>query len=137
MKIWILYGCIAILLLSTALLSIYIIALHRQVRQEEQSQLPAHIVPFIETIDVIPDEETALKVAEILLNTHLPDAMVAPNTRPNLEFDVIIDFDEERNEWQIFYVSINPTTGGAWLGTSPSIRIRKDTGEITDLGFRG
>ena len=72
--------------------------------------------------DVIPDEETAEKVAYILL-----DKLFGLSEERG--YDIHISFNEETYAWEVWYAPI-PPEGFILLGGNQEIHIRKDNGAV-------
>ena len=79
-----------------------------------------------ETTDAVPDEETALKIADTII-----EAQSAPHRRfnPDFNYETNIAFNSQTNEWEIYYDPGRVKGRGIW------IRIRKDCGMITELAY--
>ena len=76
--------------------------------------------------DMVPDEETAEKIAYILVDTHL-------GFEEDYYYDVDVFFDENRNEWQVVYLKMMPDRKGFFLRGAPVVEIEKNTGIVTHV----
>ena len=77
--------------------------------------------------DAVPNEETARKIADVIVDSH-------DGFAEDREYIVEINFNEKRYEWQLYYY-INPPEGYSVLGGEIKISIRKDCGMITNLAY--
>ena len=75
---------------------------------------------------VVPDEETAEKIAYILAEKHFGFV-------EGRDYDLRICFNEENNAWDVLYSPIHPEEGKVFLGGGRHIRIRKDNGAVIYL----
>jgi hypothetical protein len=113
MNIKIAYIIIGILLVSIISLSIYI-AIRKPVC--DHMHFTDNLSPWGEK-DVVPDEETAMKIADAIVAGH-------PRFIPELEYYSIIIFNEQYNTWEIIYGA------HGFLGGDVVIQIKKDSGMV-------
>lgn len=76
--------------------------------------------------NMVPDEETAEKIAYILADVHL-------GFEEDCYYDVTVFFDENRNEWQVVYLKMTSDRNGFFLGGAPVVKIEKNTGIVTHV----
>ena len=76
--------------------------------------------------DMVPDEETAEKIAYILVDTHL-------GFEESYYYDVSVRFDEKRNEWQVSYLKMTPDRKEFFGGGGFVVAIEKNTGIVTHV----
>ena len=75
------------------------------------------------THNAVPDEKTAIKIAEIALNAQ----SIGP--LPNIEYEIEVTFYEEHNIWEVYYYPGASTYGGK------VVYIRKDCGMISGMAY--
>ena len=78
------------------------------------------------TTDAVPDEETALKIADTIIKAQ-SDSRRGFN--PDYSYDIDIAFNSQTDTWEIHY------SRGNVLGGEIMVHIRKDCGMITGLAF--
>jgi hypothetical protein len=124
MKFKILYVCLGLLAISTILLLVYILSPKPYVC--ESIHLNDVLVAWGEN-DIIPDEETARRIADIIIEAQFD----------NIDDDsvwcrdyVVVTFDEQKYEWTVHY-RFPPDT----MGEGIKIYLRKDNGMVRDLWF--
>jgi hypothetical protein len=121
MKKTIAFSSVTVLIISSIVLNIYLLSrLSSENNNNEYGQLWG-------TTDCIPDEATAKKVADIVIEAH---AMFGDF---ELGYDVTVESDDKRNEWVVMYRPI-PEEGYTYEGGDIEFRIRKDNGTVTTLG---
>ena len=123
MKTVILHISIAILLAAVIILSIYTINYKSKCDRIHLEDL-SNMVKLWGTEDVVPDEETAKAIADIIVSKRgfFKDGMSYGN---NIKLDV------KNCEWIIYYFPLPENT---WAGGDFEIRMRKDCGMVTSLG---
>lgn len=88
-----------------------------------------HLNEIDRTKDVIPNEETARKMAEVYL-----DDFFYFHKDMELPYDAEITFDEAKYEWTVLFYLKEPEDGGMWLDGSWFVKMRRDYGIATDFG---
>jgi len=119
--------CLGVSIILIILLSVYIVA-------HEPSCERIHLddnLKLWETIDAVPDEDTARKIADIIIE-NLWSIHFA--NEPEYEFSVQISFDDDSYAWEVYYTPI-PPEGYVIAGGGRTIHIRKDCGMITYIEF--
>lgn len=125
MKTNILYSCIGLLLVSVISLSVYI-AIRKPVCER------IHIDDNMKlwgTKDAIPNEETAKKIADIII-----EAQSGFSEHLKLDYDFEISFNEQNNAWEVYYSPI-PPEGYLIEGGGIEIHIKRDSGMVAGLVF--
>ena len=129
MKAIFLYACVAVLLSAVISLTIYI-ASPKTLPECERLHFDDNLKLW-GTIDAVPNKETAKKIADLIIYEYLIkyDEVFAPE-----EYYSEIGFNDQSNEWVIYYAPI-PPEGLGITGEGMIIYIRRDCGMITELGF--
>ena len=79
------------------------------------------------TRDAVPDEETAKKIADIVIRAQTE--ILGYGLREDWEYEITATYDTLGNRWHIHY------SPGIVVGGEIMIGIRKDSGMITGLAF--
>lgn len=87
-----------------------------------------HFHEIDRTKDVIPDEETARRMAEVYL-----DDFFGFHKDMELPYDAEITFDEAKYEWTVIF-SLEGSEDGRWLDGSWFVTMRRDYGTAADFG---
>lgn len=88
------------------------------------------------TVSVVPDEETAVELAYILVDENIGWRYAEDLKEIKASYQPHVTFDKRRNEWDIFW-SLETETGGYVLDHGMTVRIRKDNGKVTCLTMGG
>jgi len=119
----VLYICLGALIIAVIALSACVFTL---IQYPPCDRLHIDDRPLM-TKDIIPDEETAEKVAYILLDKLY-------GIHEERDYDIHINFNEENYAWEVWYAPI-PPEGFVILGGNKRIHIRKDNGTIIHLSI--
>jgi len=79
--------------------------------------------------DCVPDKKTALKIANIIVETQ--GEFYGKGFSEDREYGAEITFNEEKNEWRIEYYLTELYVFGGGI----AVTIRKDNGMVTGMGF--
>ena len=88
------------------------------------------------TVSVVPDEETAVELAYILVDENIGWRYAEDLEEFKASYQPHVTFDKRRNEWDIFW-SLETEAGGYVLDHGMTVRIRKDNGKVTCLTMGG
>ena len=80
------------------------------------------------TVSVVSEEETAVELAYILVDENIGWRYAVDMEEFKASYQPHVTFDEQRNEWDIFW-SLETETGGYVLDHGMAVRIRKDNGK--------
>jgi hypothetical protein len=127
-KTKILYTCLGLLISSTVLLSVYIATLKPDVcGRVHLDDVLTVWNSWVGEYDIVPDEETARKIADIVIETR--NKIMSSESSIDMN-NVSIIFNEKNNEWEVYYGLKE------WvLGWGTIIYIRRDNGMIVDIGY--
>lgn len=117
-KIKISYVWLGVLSLSVILLSVYILIqkpICERIHIDDNMKLWG-------TKDAVPDEKTAKKIADIIIDAQ-------SGFEPIFDYTVEVNYNADKNEWELLY---HP---GAVSGGGITIHLRKDNGMVTDFWF--
>lgn len=118
MKVKVLYVCLCISILICASLGHYIVK-HKPVCER------VHLDDIDRTKDVVPDEETALRIAEAIVDSH-----EYWEWEEDVDYEVEILFNEMNYEWSVQWQPPIPE-GAIMLDGGKTVFIRRDTGAIS------
>ncbi|MBQ9926737.1 MAG: hypothetical protein IJO65_02060 [Lachnospiraceae bacterium] len=85
-----------------------------------------HFKDVSESRNMVPDEETAVKIAYIFAEEHLGFDV-------DYYYEPAVRFDESRNEWCVDFLQMVPGKSIYVLGGGRVIAIEKDTGVVTQV----
>ena len=125
MKTWIFISSSAVLLLIIVFLSVHI-----AIREQDPICDRIHLDDNLQLWgreDAVPDEETAKRIADIIIEAQEGFGLKA--LYPSFEYEIIVKYNDRYNQWELYY-SPGPSAGGGII-----INIRKDCGMITGLTF--
>ena len=118
MKMKILYSCLGIFFLI-------ILSLGNHIVKQEPVCEREHLDEIDRTKDIVPNEETARKIAESII-----EADKQWIWEENIIYEIDITFNELNYEW---FVDYHPEIeeGAYWLDGGKNVRIRRDNGLVT------
>ena len=118
MKRKILYICLGILMLIDGALVNYIL-------EREPVCDRAHLSDVDRTRDIVPDAETAIRIAEANLKMKISGW----GSHEDIDYQVEVTYDEPSYEWIVTY-EVVPPEGGVVLDGKKVLGIRRDYGHV-------
>ena len=118
MKRKILYICLAILMLIDGALVNYIL-------EREPVCDRTHLSDVDRTKDIVPDEETAIRIAEANLKTKISGW----NSHGDIDYQIEVIYDEPSYEWIVIY-EVAPPEGKFVLDGTKVLGVRRDYGHV-------
>jgi hypothetical protein len=124
----ILYACLSILTISVMLLVVRIFVAKPYVDSNMKLCIG---------IDIIPDEETARQVADVIVASRhyfeFAESWFDDIRDSGHNYRVDIYFHEESNEWVLSYIRLNSEERATFFGGGIGIRLCRDCGMITEF----